>query len=68
MTTKPNEVRVEYTDGEVVFYESVKSAQEGIIETITGCDFAVAVQSVVIMGPPECESLGCEWSVKLVEI
>lgn len=63
------EIIVEYNDGSEEVYNSIKEAREGILETVTGCDFATMVDSVeVFKNKKFVRSLGCQWNVTLVEL
>lgn len=53
---------VTYTDGEVEKFDTIEDAEDGILETVTGCDFAVTVASVFEEGKRE---VCCSWTVKL---
>lgn len=57
-------IRVRYTDDSVETYDPVAQAEEGISETVFGCDFAVMVEAIE---DDEGRDLGCTFSVKLEE-
>lgn len=61
---------VHYGDETIEEYTTIIGAQEGILETITGCDFAVNVDAVQVCDyrtGKEIRVLGCSWSLKLEE-
>lgn len=60
-------IKVCYTDGNDETYKSIKEAEDGIEETVLGCDFATTVDHIEVSGKG-AKDLGCRWSVKLVEI
>ena len=69
MVKKFKEIKVDYSDGESATYHSLKEAEEAILETITGCDFAVSVDNIVgIDETGKKVQLYCEWSLKLITI
>lgn len=55
-------ILVVYTDGSESAYEDIEAAQNGIIDTMTGCDFAIAVQRVE---NHDGQTLYCSWKVEL---
>lgn len=57
-------IHVHYTDGSEEHYNTVAEAEEGISETVFGCDFAVMVEEIE---DDEGRDLGCTFSVKLEE-
>lgn len=63
-------VHVEYTDGTIEEFDNLQDAQQGIQETVTGCDFATSVRRVYSIpgDDPEDEReipLFCNWSCTL---
>ena len=63
-------LKVYYGCGDVQTYHSFEEAEKGILETITGCDFATYVETVVEVDADDrvLRELGCHWGVKLVNI
>ena len=57
-------IHVTYSDGQQEQYGSVAEAEQGIAETVLGCDFAITVDDVQVDDGPD---LACEWSINLVE-
>lgn len=55
-------ILVVYTDGSEDVYEDIEAAENGIIDTITGCDFAVAVARAE---NHDGQPLYCSWKVRL---
>lgn len=56
------EIHVRYSDGTSKTYRDLEAAQEGILDTVTGCDFATTVEMVV---DEDGSTLYCEWSLTL---
>ena len=67
MTTQNAKVTVKYTDGTEESYGSIKEAEKGILETITGCDFAVNVQDIEYQNGKNKSDLYCKWHIELIE-
>lgn len=54
---------VTYSDGTIGKYRDTRKAEQEIVETITGCDFAVQVQSII--DDDGNIPLHCSWQVHL---
>jgi hypothetical protein len=63
-------VRAIYTDGNTEEFPTVRDAEIGILETVTGCDFAATVEKVEAIGFKNevlC-TLSCKWGLTLWQI
>jgi len=69
MTTTQNaKIRVKYLDGTEEIYNSIIEAEKGILETVTGCDFATTVvEFVEFTNNGETKELFCKWGLELIE-
>lgn len=56
-------IYVKYTDGSEESYDSIEEAEDGIHETVTGCDFAATVETVE--DTETGETLFVSWSCKV---
>ena len=54
-----------YTDGLEQEYETLKQTEEGIMETVTGCDFAVTVNEVFAIDAEKRLDFTCILTVAL---
>lgn len=61
---RKGEFTVRYTDGSETRHPYLHLAQQDVLETVTGCDFAVGVESIT---DDQGTEYGCTWSV-MVEI
>lgn len=69
MLLRPNfsKIRATYTDGNVEEFPNVREAEAGILETITGCDFAANVETVEAIGDKDevLAEFNCRWGLTL---
>jgi hypothetical protein len=63
-------IHVCYDDGTFELHQSIEEAEEGIRETICGCNFAISVESVIeVTDTGELTTeFSCDWTVKLVKV
>ena len=54
-----------YTDGSEQEYETLEQTEEGIRETVTGCDFAVTVNEVFAVDDGKRLDFDFSWTVAL---
>ena len=54
-----------YTDGSEQEYETLEQTEEGVRETVTGCDFAVTVNGVFAIDAGKRLDFGCSWTLTL---
>jgi len=55
-------ITVHYTDGSTARFNNRAEAEEGISETVIGCDFAVGVESIE---SDDDLDYSCNYSIKL---
>jgi hypothetical protein len=58
---------VYYTDGTEETYNSIEEAEEGVSETVFGCNFAVNVGSIEGEVNGQAKEYSVTWSVKIAE-
>ena len=58
-------IHVCYTDGSMQSFEDEADAENGIEESVIGCDYATMVDSIT---DDKGNSYGCTWSVKVVKL
>jgi hypothetical protein len=66
---KDQYIWVRYSDGSEGTYETIQEAQEGISETVLGCNFAATVDSVELVSRKTgkvVKTLYCQWQVTLL--
>ena len=70
VTNKIREIKVTYTDGNVEGFPTIRETEEGILLTITGCDFATNVEKVEAIGEKGqfLFELICHWGLTLWQI
>lgn len=56
---------VSFSDGSEQDYETLEQAEEGIRDTVSGCDFAVTVNEVFALDAGKRLHFGCSWTVTL---